>query len=60
MWMSLMRSVIALDPRRFGRGRTFLLDFAERNQPSSAMVDDLRLFASTFCGGFLFVALYFA
>ena len=55
-----MRSVIALDPRRFGRGRTFLLDFAERNQPSSAMVDDLRLFASTFCGGFLFVALYFA
>ena len=56
--MSLMRAVIALDPRQFGRGRRFLLEFAERARPSSAAMDDLKLFASTFCVGFVFVALY--
>jgi hypothetical protein len=56
--MSLMRAAIALDPRQFGRGRTFLMELAERHRPTSAAMVDMKLFASTFCGGFLFVALY--
>ena len=55
-----MRAVIARDPRQFGRGRIFLLELAERSPLSSATLDDLKLFVSTFCGGFLFVALFFA
>ena len=53
-----MRPAIALDPRQFGRGRTFLLELVERNRTSSATLADVKLFISTFCGGFLFVALY--
>ena len=60
MRMNPMRPVIALDPRQFGQGRTFLLELAGRAKRSSATLDELKLFASTFCGGFLFVALYFA
>ena len=58
--MNLMRPVIALDPRQFGRGRKFLLELVGRGGRSSATFDELKLFASTFCFGFLFVALYFA
>ncbi len=58
--MNPIRAVIAFDPRQFGRGRPFLPALAERGRQSSAILDDLKLFASTFCGGFLFVALYFA
>ncbi len=56
--MRLMQSIIALDPRLFGRGRTFLLDLIEDKKPSQEMIDDLRLFATTFLGGFLFVVIY--
>ena len=56
--MRLMQSIIALDPRLFGRGRAFLLDLIEDKGPSQEMIDDLRLFATTFLGGFLFVAIY--
>ena len=55
-----MRPVIALDPRQFGRGRKFLLELVGRGGRSGATFDELKLFASTFCFGFLFVALYFA
>ena len=56
--MRLMQSIIALDPRLFGRGRAFLLDLIEDKGPSQEMIDDLRLFATTFLGGFLFVVIY--
>ncbi len=55
-----MRPVIALDPRRFGQGRPFLLGLTECSGQPSATIDELKLLASTFCCGFLFVALYFA
>ena len=58
--MRSMRSVIALDPRLFGRGRTFLLDLVEQHRPSPAWVADAKLFATTFIGGFVFVAIYLA
>ena len=53
-----MRSVIALDPRRFGRGRRQLPDVPRSKAPSPGLADDLWLFATTFLGGFLFVAVY--
>ena len=55
--MKMLRSVIALDPRLFGRGRFFILDSVRATtQPS--MASDLKLFATTFVGGFLFMAIY--
>lgn len=55
-----MRSVIALDPRQFGRGRRYLLDLVDRHVATDGALDDLRLFATTFFGGFLFMAIYLA
>ena len=53
--MRTMKPAIALDPRHFGRGapRT------ERAVDSSGcgLSDDLRLFATTFAAGFLFVSM---
>lgn len=56
--MRRMKSRISLDPRLFGRGRTFLFELVEGNLPSVAMMNNVRLFATTFLGGFLFVAIY--
>jgi hypothetical protein len=55
--MQLARSGIALDPRRFGRGRS--------SQPAGAEVgaslsDDMKLFGSTFAAGFVFVSMLLA
>ncbi len=58
--MRLMRAVIALDPRLFGRGRIFLTELVEIVRPSSRTTDDLRLFATTFLSGFVAVMIYFA
>jgi len=55
-----MRSVIALDPRLFGRGQIYLLGLVERHAPASATIGELKLFATTFLGGFLFMAIYLA
>ena len=55
--MNLARPVIALDPRRFGRGRVRSMAMA---QSSAALSDDLKLFLTTFAGGFLFVSLLIA
>ena len=41
---------------RFGRGRRYILDMP--SVAAAGWVDDLRLFAATFIGGFLFVAIY--
>jgi hypothetical protein len=58
--MRLMRAVIALDPRLFGRGRIFLTELVEIARPSARVADDLRLFATTFLSGFVAVIIYFA
>lgn len=44
-------------PRTFGRGKLYVLATAE---PASSLADDLRIFALTFAGGFLFMAVYLA
>ena len=48
-----MRPAIALDPRQFGRRLPSLGDDTPANL---AMVDDLKLFGTTFAVGFLFVS----
>jgi len=42
---------------RFGRGRSYA---ATAIRAHSALASDLRLFALTFAGGFLFVTVYLA
>lgn len=54
-----MRSAIALYPRLFGR-RMASSDHVAQTSPQTRLADDLRLFATTFLGGFLFVAIYLA
>ena len=56
--MSMDRPVIALDSRSFGRGRSWLLP-----QPQvvrAKLGEDLKLFATTFLAGFVFVSLLLA
>ena len=55
MPMRMLRPAIALDPRLFGRRFPgFVLgEDKERGWPVG---DDLKLFASTFAAGFLFVS----
>lgn len=43
--------------RLFGRGRPYVMAVAE---PGPSIADDLRIFALTFIGGFLFVTVYLA
>ena len=52
--MRMLRPAIASDPRLFGKGVPRLLE--EFETPSPAILADLKLFASTFAIGFLFVA----
>ena len=52
--MRTLRPAIAADPRLFGKGPLRLL---EMEQPANlAILDDLKLFATTFAIGFLFVS----
>jgi hypothetical protein len=51
--MQLARPAFAPDPRIFGRGRTLVSIPA---MPSSISAE-LKLFATTFVGGFLFVSI---
>jgi hypothetical protein len=54
--MSLNRPVIALDVRSFGRGRSWLV--SEARAPVPPLISaDLKLFATTFVAGFLFVSI---
>jgi hypothetical protein len=55
--MHMVRPALALDPRRFGR--RFVLREA-RPVSSPRYSDDLKLFATTFAAGFLFVSLLIA
>ena len=55
--MLSIRPAYALDPRRFGRR------FVLHDRPAvsaSTLVEDFKLFATTFAGGFLFVSVFFA
>ena len=55
MPMRMLRPAIALDPRLFGRRFPgFILEGEEK--PEFAVSDDLKLFATTFAVGFLFVS----
>ena len=55
--MSFNRPAIALDVRSFGRGRRWVVPEAKTAPPIS---DDLKLFATTFLAGFVFVSLLLA
>jgi hypothetical protein len=53
--MRMLRPAIAIDPRLFGRRMPgFILGTAE--QPGWTIGEDLKLFATTFAIGFLFVS----
>jgi hypothetical protein len=53
--MQLARPAFALDPRLFGRGRHWIIGQA---QPAEfTLSSDLKLFATTFAAGFLFVSI---
>ena len=51
----MMRPAIALDPRQFGRR---LPRLGDGEAASPALVDDLKLFGTTFAIGFLFVSVF--
>ena len=55
--MQLARPWFALDPRRFGRGRIWLLGFPPATFKLSA---DVKLFATTFVAGLVFVSILIA
>ena len=52
--MQLARPAIARHPQQFGRGRLRLVD---ESRPASTAVNDLKLFATTFIAGFVFVSI---
>jgi hypothetical protein len=52
--MQLARPAFAPHPRMFGRGR--IRELAAPALPRPPLSDDLKLFASTFVVGFLFVS----
>lgn len=56
--MAHARAAIALDPRHFGRGRVRIVE--RRNESSWSLSDDVKLFATTFAAGFLFVSILIA
>lgn len=53
--MAMSRPAPALDPHRFGRRPAARAE--ARALPPSGLDNDLRLFAMTFAGGFLFVSI---
>jgi hypothetical protein len=55
--MQLARRIVAADPRIFGRGPKRVLETAPGQ---SGISDDLKLFATTFVAGFVFVSILIA
>ncbi len=54
--MNWNHAAFAIDPRHFGRGPFYLVTAAPKAPALSlALKDDVRLFATTFAAGFLFV-----
>lgn len=58
--MQLARPASAIHPRRFGRGPMRDLGQAEPPPVAGRLGDDLKLFATTFAAGFLFVSVFLA
>ena len=56
--MQLARTASAIHPRRFGRGP--IRDLEQAAPAVSSISDDLKLFATTFAAGFIFVTVLFA
>jgi hypothetical protein len=57
--MMMSRRAVARTVPSFGR-RATLFTQGDEQQSSSQLADDVRLFALTFAGGFLFVSVYLA
>ena len=57
--MQLDRPLFAADPRHFGRGPTKVGAIA-LPAPETSASDELKLFASTFAGAFLFLTVFLA
>jgi len=56
--MQLARPASAIHPRRFGRGPSRTV---EPTRPAAAgLGDDIKLFATTFAAGFIFVSVLLA
>ena len=59
--MSSVRQAFGVDPRAFGRRFQDEPEWpAATPAPRTSLVDDLKLFAATFLGGFIFVSVYLA
>lgn len=56
--MQLARTASPIHPSRFGRGP--VRDLGETAPVASRIGDDLKLFATTFAAGFLFVSVFLA
>ncbi|MGH6659073.1 MAG: hypothetical protein ACREBP_00925 [Sphingomicrobium sp.] len=58
--MQLARQRLAIDPRCFGRGpaRSYALALPAAQVPPIS--DDVKVFATTFAAGFLFVTVFLA
>ena len=56
--MQLARPAFALDPKRFGKGP--VRELASVHQVATGISTDLKLFATTFVAGFLFVSILIA
>ena len=54
--MHVLRPAIAVDPKLFGKGRTRLVE-NDVCPPLVKLGDDLKLFATTFLAGFVFVSI---
>lgn len=57
--MQFARPILSPDPRRFGRG-PLRMSIEPPETGAIQLSDDLRLFATTFAAGFLFVSLLLA
>jgi hypothetical protein len=57
--MNWNHAAFSVDPRRFGRRPVYTVAEAHA-APASTISDDVKLFATTFAGGFLFVFLMVA
>ena len=59
--MSSVRQAFGVDPRAFGRRFQNEPEWpAATPEPRASLVGDLKLFAVTFLGGFIFVSVYLA
>ena len=56
--MHLARPAIAIDPKRFGRGRALVLAAPAPKPVFASISADVKLFATTFLAGFLFVSVF--